>query len=773
MNEKKRKFNLFKFIKGLFYFMCIITMFASLMRKAKADNVSTYTDLDNLFLSISYHDTVFDSYYEQAKSECPYFYTVEFTWRDFHVVQIFFSEYDGLSFSTYQMYSMNAYFTFGGNFMYLHNIDSVPTDSKVYVISGMTNSSDHSVLKVSTTGDRKIYSNGFYGYTGYCYNYNRVILYGSGIYMENCPNPTFRYVKGEFNFFYNYSNHILESNFLTYSTDNRFKIGTYKTAFGTSILGINLDDYITHYGQYESSYLSNLTLTLEYTQGLTVTQQTYSFSNQSPEYHYVNSSGKMALSILYYTFDGYDSDTDTFPDYDNVKIVSADLSIGYTLQLNVTGVDDYYVSLNYSLYVGHSYDTNVPQVVTPQTIVFNQVIDGNDWSVSSGIVSQGSTPVIPSWSNNCRVLIDTTVTNTTVDAPVGIIYNYYITYSDIENYRIFSYNDNDGYIEVMDYANIATFFANYLLDKTPTFYDVIVIDFGTSNSSLWDTETEYVFYTNNYWLRQSIYGLSNLQYAVQSCGYYTSSLYDFMTSIMGTLNNNMVSYFTTSTSNQNSIIGRLSDIGLTLDGFNSSFESYSSSMVGYASSILSAINGITIPTIPTPTDYSEVLDTISGQIDDVIEAINNLEFDVGDIDLSVNWTDMTVALGGDLVYLFKPTYNDIDDRFEDYLDSIGILAVPFNFVSGIYDTMADEGWSENLEITVPQIKVMGHILLERTDYSINPYIYFNYIGDDADVRDEKINTGMFQMIIMYIAILGASWFTYCHIFRRESEINEE
>lgn len=315
--------------------------------------------------------------------------------------------------------------------------------------------------------------------------------------------------------------------------------------------------------------------------------------------------------------------------------------------------------------------------------------------------------------------------------------------------------DVDGLIRYV-LANLSDFvngnFSIYELVSNNLFssdYDIIALQLYSFDSNLNKTKMgNLYFYTHRYYLsllNRQMVGLTELAGISND---YLYSTYDFLYTRLNGMTSNMNAYFDSDLNKQNSIIAYLGSVNTGLNTLNSNFVNLTGTTHGYLNNILSAIGNIDTGGSTDLTGVLNKLDTISGYV-----------------------ADLPNAIRADLIYLFKPSYDDIDVNYQSYHDSIGILALPFDTCKLVLDTV-DDNYSSKLSIDVPEIKFMNTKLYDGTLYEVDPFVYF----DDQVLSEEDDPTGQgfvkgLRYFIAFLAILGSVYGTYCHIFRRK-EVEE-
>lgn len=317
-------------------------------------------------------------------------------------------------------------------------------------------------------------------------------------------------------------------------------------------------------------------------------------------------------------------------------------------------------------------------------------------------------------------------------------------------------NSPDGY--VIDHfsldssggtLNDGAYFSDYFYENAYTLdYDMIVfhvfVDRRPAAVDFVPTFNGYiVYYTNRYYLRLLNTQAVNISDLFRVSNNYAYMTYDFLFDRLNNINDNLISYFVSDSNKQNTAISYLGSINVGLNNLNSNFVNLTASTHNYLDRILSAVNGIDFE----GTDLTGVL----SKMDSISSSVSSLPN----------------AIRSDLVYLFKPSYDDIDVSFQQYKDSIGILSLPFDTSKMVLETV-DQNYNGKLSIDVPKIKFMSYELFGGQHYELDPWQFFNdqELSEGDDPTGQGFVKGL-RYFIAFSAILGAVLGTYLHIFRRK------
>lgn len=293
------------------------------------------------------------------------------------------------------------------------------------------------------------------------------------------------------------------------------------------------------------------------------------------------------------------------------------------------------------------------------------------------------------------------------------------------------------------------YFSDYFYENAYTLdYDMIVfhvfVDRRPAAVDFVPTFNGYiVYYTNRYYLRLLNTQAVNISDLFRVSNNYAYMTYDFLFDRLNNINDNLISYFVSDSNKQNTAISYLGSINVGLNNLNSNFVNLTASTHNYLDRILSAVNGIDFE----GTDLTGVL----SKMDSISSSVSSLPN----------------AIRSDLVYLFKPSYDDIDVSFQQYKDSIGILSLPFDTSKMVLETV-DQNYNGKLSIDVPKIKFMSYELFGGQHYELDPWQFFNdqELSEGDDPTGQGFVKGL-RYFIAFSAILGAVLGTYLHIFRRK------
>lgn len=382
----------------------------------------------------------------------------------------------------------------------------------------------------------------------------------------------------------------------------------------------------------------------------------------------------------------------------------------------------YTASTVYSLNLGEDV-VEIPNIQQVQTVSVNytQIVSGADFAVSSGT---SVTP--PDWANILSIAIcDYTSAggSTTINDPS--LYDYifmkdngamalYSSSSSDFNINIFvnGLTASSTEVSVPFQQGLSLFYKDFLPELFNS-YDVVLISMNSINGSS-ATVTDSYYYTASYYSKLSIRSLGNLQLGVEAAAYYSKALYDYCY--------------------------------IRFNGIAESLESMRISN----NNLLSSINA----------NILNLQDLVSSETDRIVNAISGISSGGGGMSVS--------DLSGALNTLFMPSFEWDQVNYHDYLDSMGVLALPFEFV---FDTQSiiKNNYSASLVMPVNDFSVpLGK------DFSDNN-IEFTVFEDQEDFTFVPTSIfpaalwSVFQYLAAFGLVIGEAWFTYVHIFRKEEK----
>lgn len=784
----KKKFNLYKTLKIIFLSLAILTMLVSLFGRGKAEDFQT-SDLRSFYISqldpngITSYD--FDSFFDF--DNYPYTFMLKSDDNNVAIFMFKYNDYCLKSMSNGTLGQSNTWQTymFGGSndndqlafkgTMGTGVIGRMITHQNNYngslIYACNYNTSSSVTFNGSynwTTGTSSSFGDGFSYYQS-LFNQYVIRVLGSGdicsIYIPE--NTNIHYTK--------YSTYISGSSYvgqITYDMPNVYSISLvppYDSAFEIyktyGVGGIN--DPILHVGYTEPlssqgfPYNSYTSYTLTFDVDGTSVLVTVSSDGVYADY-FVDTSTNLPMEFIYRMLQ---NQMLNFSDANSVRLTNVSMSATFypTTDFTVGTPETYTKSTLCDLVlkggIDNEYDSdNINEITSIQTdfksiLTNNAYTNTNIVSVDDLVANEGieyPLEMLPSWASNAVLLMtqadnfDATIYPSTWNDLVNYS-RYVITKNYRDSYHLYyqpssvtpNYTGNVGedIIDNMQFYSSADLYS-IVYDYIDRWVDsyLLVVYMGNGRFDY------YMIYTDRYFNKLTINGISNVQQATQSVGYYTKGIYDYLYSRLNNMSDNMASFFGGSLSNQTVSNGILSSINTNVIN------------------IQDYVNGISGKMTLHNSDMNQKLTSI-------LSAINNLSFDVGDVEIGLTSADIARDMTTSLNTLFMPTYDSIEDNFDDYKDSLGILALPFDYANGLYGSIKNS-YSNTMELDIPSASYRDnngdeHVVMNGFHWTFDPKSLFN--------EDENILSIFYslQYFNAFLAILLASWLTYCHIFRRD------
>lgn len=188
--------------------------------------------------------------------------------------------------------------------------------------------------------------------------------------------------------------------------------------------------------------------------------------------------------------------------------------------------------------------------------------------------------------------------------------------------------------------------------------------------------------------------------------------------------------------------------------------------------INNSINGIVIPEFPEMQNYSpalqQIITSLSGiqSYDDtnLLTELGRIETAIGNISPGSGGSSSfnLAALSAELQYIFTPRLQWDELGYDDFHDSLGVLALPFDFT---FDTLQimESSYNPNFALHINELSVDVPDL-DGQDVTME-------IFDDQDLsfnpRDIFSNSiwNLIQYLNAFLLVVTQSLSTYCHIFR--------
>lgn len=153
----------------------------------------------------------------------------------------------------------------------------------------------------------------------------------------------------------------------------------------------------------------------------------------------------------------------------------------------------------------------------------------------------------------------------------------------------------------------------------------------------------------------------------------------------------------------------------------------------------------------------DLLFGVSFSLDNIYNAITNLKFPTSS-GSSYSLPDLSQELQRILV----PSMQWDEINYNDYLDSLGVLSLPFEFTFDVQQSMLTN-YSSSLDLEINELRVpLGEdelVLFSNQDpFSFSPTSIF-----PSNLWQ------IFQYLALFSLVIAEAWFTYCHIFRKEDK----
>lgn len=711
---KKIDFN--KLLKSVLLILAIILMFLKISARASADSMPSYASepLDEWLFNHNF-PSVFQSYLTSAKTECS-FYVAYKVKESFYY--LFLSPYE----NTFEPRTRtnNSWYptgtTFNGTFdntfgsQYLGSV--VPTSNysgNAYSFCWAFNGAAVQVYRYSITS--KTGSSDYCNRTVYSIYNSQTVLYSGGSY-STASNST-------------YSELIVHGNMLvscggaltsvqtTIPLYEYFDIPVSKIILSSSLndtqyaLRIRLDDFASFSAAVSNQPSILVTVNVE------GTEVSKTFTYESSYYHF-----NLAASSCYFDIPLSEFGIDQGTDYSFLTDIKLDMVISSPGGSSTYMYQDSY---NFAL-VG-----SIPQAVISPTVVpmptltpavvksdqeiiniYNQLKQaGNNNGFNISFNDSITNYTFPEWVNQIEITI-----RQVYDAG-GVSYKYQ---SAITSYS--QYNQDINVVQSpSDYI-----FMNF----ASQFYDVCIINLdvyaytgtiisGSDLPVLQSSQGSVILISDRYFNHQQAITSLDLLSAVQNLSFNSSLFFNFM--------NDKLSAFE----------------GSVINGFNS--------LIGLDNVIIQRL------------DYGlfEIKDNIDSNTGKIVSAIENINFpSTGGSSYSLS------ALSEQLQLLFIPSLQWEQINYNDYLDSLGVLSLPFEFTFDV-QSVVKSNYSSNMVLEINELNVpLGSdnlvLFSDMEQFNFNPKSIF---------PDQLWQ--IFQYLAAFALVAGEAWFTYCHIFRKEDK----
>ena len=723
MQRKKPDLN--KILRSILLILGIVLMLLKISARASAEEMLDYVQ-DYLYEDMDLHFANWRNYQSSIStivSQCPYFvrYNVTINGSNYSIYDFFVKEYLGIN----CLYLNNHYYSAGvgglpsgGGYLCTKN-SSLSFDSTgtcAYKIIVYNNNSLVRIFRYSNTSQYSESSGWFSNarfFRSDLYTFVNVSSDpSSGSYYVNTTNYS-----AYGNLIINSSKNVFTDVHTTVPdpVDSRFSAWTSLDQSGKKLLNVSWDSQA--YPNTGSYTYQSSTIALQ----VAVNGQSSTVSFSSTDYPELFVSGNS--SYIPYKFIQKLANIATVQPSDTFYLEKITLTQqAYPSAAGSSASQSYTASTVYSLNLGEDV-VEIPNIQQVQTVSVNytQIVSGADFAVSSGT---SVTP--PDWANILSIAIcDYTSAggSTTINDPS--LYDYifmkdngamalYSSSSSDFNINIFvnGLTASSTEVSVPFQQGLSLFYKDFLPELFNS-YDVVLISMNSINGSS-ATVTDSYYYTASYYSKLSIRSLGNLQLGVEAAAYYSKALYDYCY--------------------------------IRFNGIAESLESMRISN----NNLLSSINA----------NILNLQDFVSSGTDRIVNAISSISSGGGGMSVS--------DLSGALNTLFMPSFEWDQVNYQDYLDSMGVLALPFEFV---FDTQSiiKNNYSASLVMPVNDFSVpLGK------DFSDNN-IEFTVFEDQEDFTFVPTSIfpasiwSVFQYLAAFGLVIGEAWFTYVHIFRKEEK----
>lgn len=725
----KKKLDLQKILRCIFLALAIVSMLIAIATKVSAEEY--INNFDNIFdvvaqsSNVSNSDFDYISNYLLDKNIKHYAYIT----RSENTSALFFTSLDDIIIDGY--ISGSTFYTY---IRYPYYISQLSNNTAIYYVLFIAPNSNYGFFEYKING---IYSPGNFTYNntvyyGFTAEGNKIL--GENLNSINLPYGINYYVSDlNFDFIYRDSTAYNTYNYQNLAevvppedpvvVNSKFKIYSTFGSAGISdpILHIEYNDTLFDAGYTYTSF-TQYDLTFE-VDGETVVYS--ADSDQFPD-DFFTAEYNSGFRVPYeYIYEMLSDQLFNFSEASSVKLVQVDMTATAYPDLAQLGTPQTKTastlcSLNLKGYdLAPEYDDDSPAEISDKTLVYDQVVDSNDYINHSG---QFNSANIPSWANMVTIIVYNDPVGQNFNAPFSC--DLYINDDILKSFSFSGYTDPNYIITsstgtVIDYDHLVLnkaylsefIIVSKLLDSADC---VHFISGDYDGNGTWTTYDSYLFINQSYYQKLTIKGIGNLQSAVEAGSYYIKGLYTYVYNKLNSMADNSITYYTnsfTALQEQKSILGSIN------------------------SGLLS------------------VKDTISSGTDRIVNAIGSISSGGSSYNLP--------SLSNEIQRLFIPSLSWESIDFDEYIDSLGVLGLPFTSTNDVL-MATRSNYSPDFEIHINDFKptILGETftVFEDQDFSFNPRRIFSL----------EIWTTL-QYLNAFVLILGEAWFTYCHIFRREKD----
>ena len=260
-------------------------------------------------------------------------------------------------------------------------------------------------------------------------------------------------------------------------------------------------------------------------------------------------------------------------------------------------------------------------------------------------------------------------------------------------------------------------------------YDIIIFLWNDNGSDLC-----WVTYTHRYYIRLMYKQFGNFQTIMEGSAAYVADIYDYLFSRFEPLNDNLILYFDSALSNNQTIL------------------SYVQSINGFCNSIDNTLF----------TGFNSIVGSGGRSLTDIYNRLGDISVGGGG-GLILN--DFMYAFENKMTYLFVPTYDGLEDNFDTAIDDLGILALPFSFSYELISA-CKVPYSYTLDITFPSMSIPWHEEVEGGSVDYNMVLWEDY---DLSFNPASVIPSdwleFFQYLNALLVLVSVTLLTYRHIFR--------
>lgn len=501
-----------------------------------------------------------------------------------------------------------------------------------------------------------------------------------------------------------------------FSSDSRLKVGSI-VQNGRNELYIDMSEFLED--SLASSYnVSDLVLTVDFDGNVVTFDDLDSYIDI-----YSTDSGYDCIAFIPYTVFGF-SDDNIISDV-SVELTQVSFTVNALYPNRPTVSEDYYISTSY--YLKNDLDNNVDWDNTNVSEQNNDVIqyDSNSFDdLKNSLITvdnQTHGTIYNDWqfSNSLPVWEDwVTVFNVDV---------FSFTYNNI-NHWVHVSSDYINNTHVGSYYYIPLNIADWIYDNAISqYYDVLVFENFTGlyeDVDITNPDGYLIFYSDRYFIKKNTLEIGNVHKTLTSVGNQVYTLYDITYKRLTDINGNIQKGFESVLSKDSAIISLLGTVNFNLDRFGNMINNNLGKLV-------TGVNGL------------------YGSNDrDLTDIYNKLGTLVSNVDLS-----------NTLNTLFVPTYTGFDDTYNSAIESMGILALPFE-VSKDFINASKVEYEPTFKLTFPSFTHDGLTYWNEYNFELDPLTFLS-----SDWLE------FLQYCNALFVIFSVTLLTYKHIFA--SPVSEE